>query len=116
MTQMHKSDVVAIRQAEPAEPILLAPADVVEGRRVWSPEIPRFAAIGGAFGLALLGGLGWLVGNGTMPVSGIGQFAASGPFFSALAAGGVGAALGGTLLAALAVLRLDRYHRSGRRN
>lgn len=69
------------------------------GRRDFGHEThtkaPEGAATGATAGTVLGGGLGWLIGIGSLAIPGIGPFIAAGPIMSALAVAAVGAATGG---------------------
>ena len=58
-----------------------------------STKAPEGAAAGVTTGAVLGGGLGWLVGLGSLAIPGIGPFVAAGPIMAALS----GAAIGGTV-------------------
>jgi hypothetical protein len=58
-------------------------------------KAPEGAATGVGAGGVLGGGLGWLVGIGSLAIPGVGPFIAAGPIMAALAGAAVGAAAGG---------------------
>lgn len=58
-------------------------------------KAPEGAATGATGGMAIGGAVGWLVGVGAIMIPGIGPFLAAGPIVTALAAAGVGGAVGG---------------------
>jgi hypothetical protein len=58
-------------------------------------KAPEGAATGVTTGAILGGGLGWLVGIGSLAIPGVGPLIAAGPIMAALAGAGVGGALGG---------------------
>lgn len=58
-------------------------------------KAPEGAAAGAGTGGVLGGGLGWLVGIGTLAIPRLGPFIAAGPITAALAGAAVGAAAGG---------------------
>ncbi len=57
-------------------------------------KAPEGAAAGAATGAVGGGGLGWLVGIGSLAVPGLGPLIAAGPFISTLAGVGIGGAIG----------------------
>lgn len=54
------------------------------------------------------GGLGWLIGIGSLAIPGVGPFIAAGPIMAALAGAGIGAAVGG-LTGALVGMGIPEY-------
>lgn len=58
-------------------------------------KAPEGVTTGATSGALLGGGLGWLVGMGSLAIPGIGPFIAAGPIMAALAGMGVGGAVGG---------------------
>ncbi|MFW7380634.1 MAG: general stress protein [Oligoflexus sp.] len=58
-------------------------------------KAPEGASVGAAAGAVAGGGLGWLVGIGSLAIPGVGPFIAAGPIVSTLAGVGAGGALGG---------------------
>jgi hypothetical protein len=58
-------------------------------------KAPEGAAAGVGAGGLLGGGLGWLVGIGSLAIPGLGPFIAAGPIMAALSGAAVGAAVGG---------------------
>ncbi len=58
-------------------------------------KAPEGATAGATTGAILGGGLGWLVGVGTLAIPGVGPFVAAGPIMAALAGTGLGGAIGG---------------------
>ncbi|MBC7396509.1 MAG: DUF3341 domain-containing protein [Bdellovibrionales bacterium] len=58
-------------------------------------KAPEGVTTGATSGALLGGGLGWLVGMGSLVIPGIGPLIAAGPIMAALAGMGVGGALGG---------------------
>lgn len=60
-----------------------------------STKAPEGATAGATTGMVLGGGLGWLVGIGSLAIPGLGPLIAAGPIVSALAGAGIGGAFGG---------------------
>lgn len=60
-----------------------------------STKAPEGATTGAGAGLVIGGTLGWLVGIGTLAISGVGPLIAAGPIVALLAGAGTGAAVGG---------------------
>lgn len=58
-------------------------------------KAPEGAAAGVSAGGVVGGGLGWLVGIGSLAIPGIGPFIAAGPIMAALGGAAIGAAVGG---------------------
>ena len=58
-------------------------------------KLPEGAAAGAGTGGVLGGGLGWLVGIGSLAIPGLGPFIAAGPIMAALGGAAIGAAVGG---------------------
>ena len=58
-------------------------------------KAPEAAATGAGAGGVLGGGLGWLIGIGSLAIPGVGPFIAAGPIMAALSGAAVGAAVGG---------------------
>lgn len=79
--------------------------DLVHEEHSKAPEVAVTAA--GAAGV-LGGGLGWLIGIGSIAIPGVGPFIAAGPIMAALAGAAVGAAAGG-LTGTLIGLGLPEY-------
>jgi len=71
-------------------------------------KAPEGAAAGVSTGGLLGGGLGWLVGIGSLAIPGVGPFIAAGPIMAALAGAAVGAAAGG-LTGALVGMGIPEY-------
>ena len=71
-------------------------------------KAPEGAAAGAGGGVVIGGALGWLVGNGTLVIPGVGPFIAAGPIMAALAGAGAGAAAGG-LTGALIGMGMPEY-------
>lgn len=77
--------------------------DVDEAGRIYHPSIHRWGLVAAVVGALLLGWLGYAAGVGSLPIAGLGQWAAGGPAVGAVTGGGLGAAAGG-LAGALAAL------------
>ena len=71
-------------------------------------KAPEAAAAGAGTGGLFGGGLGWLVGAGTLAIPGVGPFIAAGPILAALGGAALGAAVGG-LGGALVGLGVPEY-------
>lgn len=85
--------------------------DEHEAGRIYDRSIHRLAVLGAVAGAAILGWLGWAVAAGSLPVAGLGQWAASGPLLGAFTGAGLGAAAGGLCGALAALFRLPRRTR-----
>ena len=86
------------------DPTLVVPlVDQQEAGRIYDPTILRFAAVGGLLGALVLGVAAWLVGSGSLPVAGFGQFSAAGAGVATFTGSGLGLALG-ALVGALVAL------------
>ena len=73
-----------------------------------STKAPEGATAGDTTGAILGGGLGWLVGIGSLAIPGVGPFIAAGPIMAALAGAGVGGAVGG-ITGALVGMGIPEY-------
>lgn len=71
-------------------------------------KAPEGTATGVTAGALIGGGLGWLVGIGSIAIPGLGPFIAAGPIMAALAGAGVGGAVGG-LTGALVGMGIPEY-------
>lgn len=71
-------------------------------------KAPEGTTTGATAGALVGGGLGWLVGIGTIAIPGLGPFIAAGPIMAALAGAGVGGAVGG-LSGALIGMGIPEY-------
>lgn len=86
---------------------LLVPlVDEQEAGRIYDSSIHRWATWGALAGALLLGGLGWALAGGALPVAGLGQWAASGTALATFTAAGLGAAAGGLTGALLALYQI----------
>lgn len=75
-------------------------------RQVYSSQLGWLALGGSVLGAAVGGWIGWVLADGTWPVAGWGQIAASGPPAAAVALGGTGAAILGLAGAPLGLMRI----------
>lgn len=82
--------------------------DVQEAGRIYDRSIHRLAVLGALAGALLLGGIGYAVAAGALPVAGLGQWAAAGPALGAFTGSGLGAAAGGLCGGLVALFRLPR--------
>jgi hypothetical protein len=71
-------------------------------------KAPEGATAGSVTGAVVGGGLGWLVGIGSLAIPGVGPFVAAGPIMAALAGAGVGGAVGG-ITGALVGMGIPEY-------
>jgi len=79
-------------------------------------KAPEGAATGVSAGGILGGGLGWLVGIGSLAIPGVGPFIAAGPIMAAMAGAAVGAAAGGLVgsLVGLGIPELEAKQYDGK--
>lgn len=82
--------------------------DAHKGGRIYHPRLLRFALVGGAIGLVLLGWISASVESGFMPVPGLGQFSAAGTAVAVVAGGGIGLAVGALAGALIVLYRLPK--------
>src|SRR4029079_1315445 len=71
-------------------------------------KAPEGAATGAGTGGVLGGVTRWLVGLGSLPITGVGPFIAAGPIMAALSGAAIGAAVGG-LVGTLVGLGIPEY-------
>jgi hypothetical protein len=75
---------------------------------IYRPSLLTFALIGALIGGAAFGWLAYAVAEGSLPIEGLGQFAAGGWGVATFTGAGVGVALGGLAGGLVALFRLPR--------
>lgn len=90
----------------PDEDLTVPLVDEHEAGRIYDPSLLRWALWGAVIGVLLLGGLGYGLANGSVAVTGLGQWASSGTAVGAVAGGGLGLATGALAGALLALYRM----------
>lgn len=85
--------------------------DSPHASRIYDPSLLTFGLLGALAGGLLLGWVAYAVAEGSLPVAGLGQFAAAGWGVATFTGAGVGVALGGLTGGLIALLRLPRAKR-----
>lgn len=94
--------------------VLVPLVDETRDGRVYDPSLAIHASIGCGLGAVLLGWLGWALAVGSVAVTGLGQWAASGAAVGTFTGAGVGAASGALVGALIALYRLPARPRQSK--
>lgn len=89
------------------EDLVVPLVDSDQASRIYDASIHRWGLLAAAVGALLVGWLGYAVGNGSLPIAGLGQWAVGGPAVGAVTGAGIGAAAGGLAGALVALYRMQ---------